>query len=296
MMRWFEHIEKSMIIQYNVIITIGKRWKMKTLYVIDLDGTLLNDEGKLSNNSRRILVELLEQDVLLTIASARSIQSIQKILSGLDLKLPVISFNGAYLSNFKTGMHYEVNDIDDSLIFDVLKEYGVLISTHSQKGDTLYQAGPLSEGARAYVEDRKKNLHSKVSMIEVLPSNEKIMAYTVIDSDNQIQCVEKALKKFDNIVVDAWEDMYYKPWYWLSVHSAVATKANGIKALCSLIGHQGDVVVFGDNTNDIEMFKFADRSIAVGNAVITLKVYADEVIDTNTSDSVVKKILAMEAT
>ena len=53
-----------------------------------------------------------------------------------------------------------------------------------------------------------------------------------------------------------------------------------------------ELVVFGDNDNDVPMFEVADRALAVENATEKLRAYASEVIGPNESDSVVRRILA----
>ena len=65
------------------------------LYVSDLDGTLLQEDATVSPTSRRILSSLLAEGLPLTVASARSVVSMQQMLAGIGLKLPVIEFNGA---------------------------------------------------------------------------------------------------------------------------------------------------------------------------------------------------------
>ena len=86
-----------------------------TLYVADLDGTLLDDNAKLSDATRTILVELLDQGLPFTVASARSVASIQYMLSGVSLSLPVVEFNGAFLTDLETGQHQSVQAIDPKL-------------------------------------------------------------------------------------------------------------------------------------------------------------------------------------
>ena len=65
---------------------------MNTIYVSDLDGTLLRDDATLSAFSRNVLRELLRNDIPFTVASARNVTSIRAILAGLKLHLPVIEF------------------------------------------------------------------------------------------------------------------------------------------------------------------------------------------------------------
>ncbi len=266
---------------------------MKNLYITDLDGTLLNKDGQLSKESKDQLIILLNKGVNITVASARSVESIRKILDGLPIDLPIISFNGAYLSDFNTGKHYITHPIRNNSLFDLLKTYGALVSLHKENVDELYQVGNLSEGAKAYIADRERDYSTKVNTIKELPKEHDVMGYTVIGEKEDILALKKKLEDFEGIVVDAWLDMYYKPWYWLSIHSKEATKANGIKSLKKYV-ETDCVIVFGDNTNDIEMFKYADRGIAVENAVLSLKVCADELIGNHESNSVVFKIAELE--
>ena len=268
------------------------------LYISDLDGTLLDEEGCLSNESKESLIKLMALDVQFTVASARSVQSIQRLLEDIPLTLPVVAFNGAYISDFKTGQHYIINSIEKEIahsLFEMLIPFGVLSSLHTNGIDELYHSGEVSIGTTDYIKDREHDLNVKVSPIEVIPMDAEVMAFTVIDTKTNILDLKKKLSSYDNIIVDAWEDMYYKPWYWLSIHSNQSTKAHGIKALKEMMTMSVDqLIVFGDNTNDIEMFSIADRSCAVDNAVDSLKNIADEIIGSHVDDSVVRKIAEME--
>ncbi|MEH1799195.1 MAG: HAD hydrolase family protein [Nostoc sp.] len=60
---------------------------MNILYVSDLDGTLLGDNTILSSFSKKILDELLHQGLQFTVASARSVVSMQVILKDLNLDI-----------------------------------------------------------------------------------------------------------------------------------------------------------------------------------------------------------------
>jgi len=78
-----------------------------TLYISDLDGTLLNNKPELSLFSRERLQALIADGLHFTVASARSVNSIRSLLGELKLTLPVISFNGAYISDLASGEHYK---------------------------------------------------------------------------------------------------------------------------------------------------------------------------------------------
>ena len=89
----------------------------RTLYITDLDGTLLNDSAQLRSFSADILNQLLVQHgILLTIATARSYSSASSIVQGLCLKLPFATYNGAFLVRPEDGCILSKHSIEKSLL------------------------------------------------------------------------------------------------------------------------------------------------------------------------------------
>ena len=71
----------------------------KTLYVTDLDGTLLNKQDRIHPESIRIINHLIEQGMAFTYATARSLSSASIVTQGLSTNIPVIVYNGAFMIN-----------------------------------------------------------------------------------------------------------------------------------------------------------------------------------------------------
>jgi hydroxymethylpyrimidine pyrophosphatase-like HAD family hydrolase len=95
----------------------------------------------------------------------------------------------------------------------------------------------------------------------------------------------------NQVEVHLSENQYSPGWYWLTVHDYKATKDQAIKTLIREYGYDpNQLTVFGDNVNDIKMFKAAAEAVAVKNATEELKRYATRIIGTNEEDSVVKFI------
>ena len=95
-----------------------------------------------------------------------------------------------------------------------------------------------------------------------------------------------------NVELHLQENIYSPGWFWLTIHSALATKDKSIKILIEKYKFSDKcVTVFGDNTNDLKMFSAANRAIAVSNAAKEVKVKADQIIGSNEDDSVVKFIM-----
>ena len=68
---------------------------MGTLYVTDLDRTLLQPEGSLGQRTLTVVNAFIASGGLITYATARSFHSANRILAGLDLHLPAITYAGS---------------------------------------------------------------------------------------------------------------------------------------------------------------------------------------------------------
>src|SRR5688500_8717669 len=75
---------------------------MARLFVSDFDGTLADRRARLSPFTRDNLRELLNAGLPFTVASARSVHTLAPVLEGLALRLPVVEFNGAFITDLKT--------------------------------------------------------------------------------------------------------------------------------------------------------------------------------------------------
>ena len=76
---------------------------MKTLYISDLDGTLLNSQGKISDYSIKTINNLINEGMIFTYATARSLVSASPVTRGLIKNLPLIIYNGTFIVNGETG-------------------------------------------------------------------------------------------------------------------------------------------------------------------------------------------------
>ena len=91
------------------------------LYVSDLDGTLLDGNGQLPEESVQRLNRLIDKGLNLTIATARNYDSAYPLLRKLNLKHPVILFNGVYLTELQTGKNiFFSNFISSNIIYDLI--------------------------------------------------------------------------------------------------------------------------------------------------------------------------------
>ena len=271
------------------------------IYISDLDGTLLRNDATLSSYTRQKICELLDSGIQFTIASARSINSLRPMLDGIPFQLPIIEINGAFITDFQTGRHLIVNKIESDIVeqvFSCITAHNLLpfVSTFNGHEDCLYFQDIITDAMQWYLNDRKANEDARLRHVDDITAafNDDCISLNVMGPRQQ---VEHLAGQLDRELGDSLENFFFENPYspggwWLTIHDRKACKSIAIRELAELAGFRmDDLTVFGDNLNDVKMFKTAARAVAVANATDEIKQYAHHVIGSNQDDSVVKFIL-----
>jgi len=134
---------------------------MKTLYISDLDGTLLHQDDRISANSLRIINRLINEGMLFTFATARSFNTALQAANGLELELPVIVHNGVFIIDIKTGEKIVKNSFSPAGISDIsgflfhAGIYPLVYSIIEGAERVSWMSGFLNEGISHYINRRK---------------------------------------------------------------------------------------------------------------------------------------------
>lgn len=284
----------------------------KTLYVSDLDGTLLSEGSLLTEESARILNTAISKGALFSIATARTPATVSFLLREVDMTLPLIVMTGAAMWDKRTGLYSDVNYITAQATSSVIDAYRTCgasaflytLPLESSKDDQtdgrrgkmlIYHIGAMSAIERNFMLERIdspfKRFDVPESGVSHIPSpvNDAILFFGMQPNAVAFEVLDKL-----NDIPDI-NPMFYHDWMGEEIAEIEAFGKNSTKALAvrRLAGRIGAdrIVVFGDNNNDISMMKIADLSVAVDNAVDAVKEAADIVIGPNTSDSVARFIL-----
>jgi Cof subfamily protein (haloacid dehalogenase superfamily) len=271
-----------------------------TLYVSDLDGTLLDRDGKLSARSRAGLTDLLEQGLLFTVASARHVSSIRSILGDLPLRLPVISGNGAYLGAMDSDQHELVHAMEPALaqsIFALIRRLGLMpfFSTHNGQYDQLFYQEAQNLGQQGFVSERLRNADPRLRHTSRLQDHllDPVVTFVIIDRAAPLLELQAEITALcgDAVETHLADDLYLPGWPWLTVHDRRASKDQAIKTLADRYSlNEREIVVFGDHVNDVSMLRAAHRGIAMENAIAAVKQEAHTVIGPHYEDSVLQFI------
>ncbi len=266
---------------------------MKTLYLSDLDGTLLNSEQRVSEKSCEILNRLIDKGLLFSYATARSAVTSVKATKGLSAKIPIIVYNGVFTIDNGTGERILANMFsrDEALwIYDVLLEHGIdpiVYSVINGVEKFSYVDERCTAGMREFLDTRKNDIRERIAANEDEMREGEIFYFTCIDDAEKLSPACAILEKKFRCIFD--KDIYSGN-QWLEVLPKGATKANAALELKKHFGCDR-LVVFGDGMNDIQMFEAADECYAVANASSQLKAAADGIIGSNNEDSVARFIL-----
>ncbi len=269
----------------------------KTLYVTDLDGTLLNTKSRINPKSLRIINGLVERGILFTYATARSLSSALMVTKGLSTKNPVITYNGAFIVQPQTG------GILSSLFFTG-EEAGV-IRENLQKcnisplvyGDVegrecvSWNTARENDGIRHYLSNRKWDRRLRPLQNGKGLYDGEVFYYTCIGAKEELELLYHILEKDGRFRCTLQQELYREE-YWCEIMPKKATKAEAIRKLKEMWGCER-IVSFGDAVNDIPMFEISDACYAVDNAVPKLKELATGIVDSNDNDGVAKCLLEL---
>lgn len=269
---------------------------MKTLYVSDLDGTLLDKKAKLTPKSVEIIKKLIADGMMFSVATARS-ASAAEILKSLEINIPCVQLNGVLMYDFKAQKYIDCTPMDTKTALNIIKilkafDRMSFVYKFDFDGGINVEFEKLSNDIeRDFFNARKDKDYKSFKQIDniTVSDSDRVIYFTMVDSYERLKPIYEEISKLQKAKATLYSDNY-SDLYFLEVFSANATKAAGVQKLKNLVGADR-VVAFGDNLNDIDMLKTADVGIAVGNCVEELKKYADIIVGNSYEDGVAEYLL-----
>lgn len=272
---------------------------MKTLYVSDLDGTLLSQDSLVSDASAEMLNKAIAGGALFSIATARTPSTVGPLMAAVRSNLPYIVMTGAAGWNPADGLFSHtvtISPAEADRILAIFRKQSLPVFIYCFLNGIIrvYHSGPLSDVERQFMVGRE----SRFKHFDVPPNGESTLPVPLppVLLFYSIQPTEKGRPVFEEIKDTClcnplfYHDVYGDEIAVLETFALDATKADALKWLKRMSGAER-VVAFGDNVNDIPMLRSADVAVAVENAIPEVKEIADIIIGPNSSDSVARYIL-----
>lgn len=257
---------------------------MYKLIAIDMDGTLLNEEKKISQANYEAIQQATKNGVKIVLASGRPLVGFKKYLKELNLISEnnyAVAFNGAFVQSTegtkiisKTTLTLE----DYKSLYKLSLELEVNIHA-------LTENSVISPKDNEYTrqEAHWNGIKSKIGPVEDVDSNTTIVKVMFVDKSD---IIDEAITKIPAEISSKYTVVRSAPFYLEFLPKSV-NKGAGVSALAEELNiKQEEVICIGDAGNDIHMIKYAGLGVAMGNASPEVKRASDFITKTNEEDGV----------
>jgi hypothetical protein len=265
------------------------------LFVADMDGTLLNDDKKLSDKNIQAIKKLQDFGIKFAVATGRHDSMIKSYLKHLDLHVPVISCNGAIVREPFSDQIFlsEALPQEQSLkVIDMCKERNA--DFHIYGHESIF--GEKLNHKMLYYDNLNKSLPSEeqTKLVKVpdckdaiLNDSEPLYKFLIIsDRNKDLLDIMDGLAKIEGLT--ACQSM---PTL-CDVMKEGVSKAFALQKLSESLGiMRKEIVAIGDQFNDIDLIEYAGLGIAVANAEDALKKKADIVTISNNNEDAVSEAI-----
>jgi len=285
---------------------------MYKLIAIDLDGTLLNSYGTVSEKNKLALTKAKENGLEIVIASGRSTNSVKNIANDLGICNYIICGNGSLIYDLqKEEIIYDkfiekkkalqIIDIceQNSIYYNIYTEDMVIAKTLSNNVLFYHQENANKPDNKKTKINLVQNIYEYVESLE----NQNILKITVSDNDsiifNGIIRKLREVKEVDvldvahmsrKIIKNGTEEVSIG-YYYTEITNNNVDKWDAIEYLMEKLKiKKEEVMTIGDNVNDKIMIENAGCGVAMGNSAPYVKEIADIVVADNNQDGVAEAV------
>lgn len=285
---------------------------MYKLIAIDLDGTLLNSYGIVSEKNKQALIEANKKGAEIVIASGRSTNSVKNIANDLGICNYIICGNGSLIYDLQ---HEEIiydKFIDKKKalqIIEICEQNSIYYNIYTEN---MVIAKSLNNNVLFYHQENANKPDSKKTKINLVQNiydyvdklqNQNILKITISDNDNIIfNGIIRKLREIRDIDVLDVAHMSRKmiksgteevslEYYYTEITSKNVDKWYAIEYLIDKLNiNKEDIMTIGDNVNDKLMIENAGCGVVMGNSAPYIKEIADMVVADNNQDGVAEAV------
>lgn len=258
------------------------------LCVFDLDGTLLNSNKEITKETLQALQKLKNKNIQYTIATGRIDILARRYQKQIKSNLPIISCNGSLIRDLSNNILYK-KSLDFNIVKNLVDFYNLNNLNFMLYTETAILSTPNNPRLKLL---EKLNLSSDLKdKFEVEIIHKDIQNYsnlsflkslTHIDNREKLLNIESQLnKKFKNLSIVSSDEKL------LDIMPPGVNKGTALHNLCKILDiDKNEIIVFGDNFNDIEMINFAHISVVPSNSEQHIKNMATYVTKSNDDNGI----------
>lgn len=246
----------------------------KKLIALDLDGTTLNQDSKISAKTKNVLTKAREAGHIVTLITGRPNRNSVNYYDELGLDTPMINFNGSlgHVPHKLWDKEYELT-FNRKITFDILNEKEHLgIKIIAAEGKDLALADVPNNVLDGYFPTALKSTEVLNQMnLKCDPTSMMLL----VDPDKKDMIVSELESSFgDRISVGVWGG----PNPILELSPRGVNKTYGVRYLANYFNiDRQNIIAFGDEHNDAEMLSYAGWGVAMKNGTEKIRKIANDV-------------------
>lgn len=262
---------------------------------VDIDGTLTNDEKRITVRTKEALHKAQRRGVRVVLASGRPAQGLRALAAELELAHHdglMVSYNGAHVEDARTG---EVL-FDMSLPAELVRP----LIRHLRQFDVIPW---VTEGRFLFVEDAyREDIYHRGKPVNIIKYERDACDLLVQEIENLEDVAHRPQNKVlvagtDTYLAQHWQDMYapfeddlagmFTADYFFEFMAPGVSKGVALAGALPKLGIAAEeVVAFGDAQNDLTMLEWVGTGVAMDNATDEVKAIADMVTASNNEDGI----------
>jgi Cof subfamily protein (haloacid dehalogenase superfamily) len=266
------------------------RLKDIKLIVIDIDGTLVDQNGEVGKKTLQLAKELKKQNIFCTLSSARSFHYSSHIADELEIDIPFVTLDGALIKN-RNG-----NTIYKGVIKDSFVHKAISLSEDNYGKITMCDEHNLFVTPRNAVVKEYTKLNAPVKEISDFTGVKNVLEILIYCEDKaSMKNIKQSFGFFEKMGVSlSVTKSPRNDYYLLTIKKKESNKLESVRRLVKHLGlNKKNVAVIGDWHNDMPLFDFGAYNIAVQNAIPELKRKADYVTNSTNNEDAVGEVLEL---
>lgn len=285
---------------------------MYKIVAIDLDGTMLNPYGVVTQNTKNSIQRVLQKGMEVIIASGRPIDSIQAIAKEIGSEKYFIAGNGALIYDIQKDEIIYDKFLPKDKVLEIIKiceENSIFYNVYTNQ---TILATALKYNVLYYQKENLKKEESKQTKISIIENmyeyvknikEEKFLKITICDDSKAVfQAIIKKLRKIKGIEVLDVSHMARKTikqgteeitfsYYYTEITLQNVDKWNALEYLMEKLKiKKEEVMTIGDNMNDKKMIQEAGMGVAMGGSTPVITQIADYITTSNKEEGVAKAL------
>lgn len=270
---------------------------MYRLLALDIDGTLINDERRVTDATIEAVQRATDAGVFVTLCTGRSISTAAVVARQLPLNVPLILNGGALIYDDRRRRTLYLRNLPAAAAMDAVHRFRDL-ACHP----IVY--APLPESQYFYYDDydpqnisferyvqKNEGRAQKVNDVAGLLQHDAAMV-AVSDRVARIQSLTPAIRRqLPHTTVTLEISPNDQGYCHVTVTPQGVSKGSGLRELTRLLGISlAETIAVGDNLNDLDMMTAAGLGVAMDNATPETKALADHITGSNNEDGVAQVI------